>query len=61
MLLIRLARMWGWAGDRCLDIADWCMRAARKDRPMISEIFAWSVIAALAALFATIVFAGLFA
>lgn len=29
-LLIRLARMWGWAGDRCLDVSEWCRDRARR-------------------------------
>jgi len=30
MLLIRLARLWGWAGDRCLDAEQWCLRKLRR-------------------------------
>jgi hypothetical protein len=42
-------------------VSDWCLRAARKDRVMIGELFAYCVMACLAALFLTIIFAGLFA
>jgi hypothetical protein len=29
ILLIRLARLWGWAGDRARDFEDWCLRKLR--------------------------------
>ncbi len=38
MLLIKLARLWGWAGDRCLDISEW-----HKDRARLTRATFWEL------------------
>ena len=49
MLLIKLARLWGWAGDRCLDASDWCRDRARRSRASLGEIaiFATGIVLAV--------------
>jgi hypothetical protein len=58
MLLIKLARLWGWAGDRCLDISEW-----HKDRARLTSATFWelALVAAGAVLAVVIIVAGVFA
>lgn len=58
MLLIKLARLWGWAGDRCLDVSDWHKDLARRSSASVWEI---AILVAGAVLAAVIVWAGAFA
>lgn len=56
MLLMNLALSAGWAGDRCLDLSEWCMRRARGDRMSpLANMVASMIIAAFGALLAVVV------
>jgi hypothetical protein len=56
MLLIKLARLWGWAGDRCLDVSDWHKNLARRS----AALWEIAVVAAGVVLAVVIIVMGVF-
>lgn len=39
-----LARMWGWAGDRCWDASEWCVRRSARRQHHLLDLTALALV-----------------